>query len=709
MSQQADAELSNQSAARPESMPNGQSTPNGQPTPNGGSAPSAEHPSAEHPSAEHPSADVRPGPVPRVSEQESRALAEESRETEWGKPSFAKELYLGRFLLDLVHPHPSSEPGMAARGEEFLARLRDFCTAHAADGLRIEREDRIPDELVHGLAELGAFGIKIPLEYGGLGLSAVYYNRALELIGTLHPSIGALVSAHQSIGVPEPLKLFGSPEQKRRYLPRCARGAISAFLLTEPDVGSDPARLQMTAVPIEGGAAYQLDGVKLWTTNGVVAELLVVMARVPKSEGRRGGVTAFIVEADSQGITVENRNAFMGLRGLENGVTRFHQVRVPAENVVAGEGLGLKIALTTLNTGRLSIPALCTAGSKYSLKIAREWSRERVQWGRPVGEHEAVAKKIAFIAATTFGMEAVLDLSAHMADQGRNDIRIEAALAKLWCSEMAWLIADELVQIRGGRGYETAASLAARGERPIPAEQLLRDLRINRIFEGSTEIMHLLIAREAVDAHLSVAGDIIDPKADVQAKARAAARAGGFYGKWLPQLVSGPGQLPTSYRGFGRLGSHLRFVERNSRKLARSTFYGMARWQGGLEHRQAFLSRIVDIGAELFAMSAAVVRAEMLARQGREAGDADRGRAAAELADAFCRQSRLRVEGLFSALWQNTDAVDRRVAKGVLADRYVWAEEGILDPATEGRWVADATPGPALRENLARRFLTIGR
>jgi alkylation response protein AidB-like acyl-CoA dehydrogenase len=480
-----------------------------------------------------------------ATEAEARAIAEEARETQWRKPSFAKELYLGRLQLDLVHPHPQSDPEDVRRGEAFLARLRASCEDEC-DGMLIEREARIPDALVKGLAELGAFGIKIPREYGGLGLSHVYYNRALAIVTTAHASLGALLSAHQSIGVPEPLKLAGTMEQKQRYLPRCARGAISAFLLTEPDVGSDPARLGMTAVPVEGGSAYLLDGVKLWTTNGVVAELLVVMARVPKTEGQRGGITAFIVEADSPGITVENRNAFMGLRGIENGVTRFHQVRVPAENVVGGVGAGLKVALATLNTGRLSIPAMCTAASKYALLVARQWSRERIQWGRPIGEHAAVGNKIAFIAATAFAMEAVLDLSAHMADEGRNDIRIEAALAKLWCSEMAWLVADELVQIRGGRGYETAESLAARGERPVPAEQLLRDVRINRIFEGSTEIMHLLIAREAVDAHLAAAGDIIDPRVDTRGKARAAVRAGGFYGRWLPQLAAGPGQVPTS-------------------------------------------------------------------------------------------------------------------------------------------------------------------
>lgn len=642
--------------------------------------------------------------------QEARALAEESRASAWDKPSFAKDLFLGRLRLDLVHPHPTSGPEQAARGEQFLARLREYCSAWVGVGAQIERDDRIPDDLVRGLAALGAFGIKIPQRYGGLGLSAVSYNRALELIGAVHPSLGALLRAHQSIGVPEPLTLFGSAEQKEQYLPRCAHGAISAFLLTEPDVGSDAARLQMTAVPVEDGAAYRLDGVKFWTTNGVVAELLVVLARVPTSPEHRGGVTAFVIEADSPGITVDNRNAFTGLRGLENGVTRFHQVRVPAGNVVGGEGLGLKIALATLNSGRLSVPAMCTAASKYALKVSREWSRERGQWGRRIGQHEAVAKKIGFIAATTFAMEAVRDLSAHLADAGQSDIRIEAALAKLWCSEMAWQVADELVQIRGWRGYETAASMADRGERPLAAEQVLRDLRINRIFEGSTEIMHLLIAREAVDAHLAVAGDIIDPKADAQARARAAARTVTFYGTWLPQLVAGPGQLPTSFREFGRLGGHLRFVECSSRKLARSTFAGMVRWRGGLEHRQAFLARIVDIGAELFAMAACVVRAQMLQRQAHAAGDAGaaaRGRTAVELADAFCRQARVRAETLFSGLWSNTDATDRRVSQGVLSDRYTWLEEGILDPAPDGRWVADASPGHSERPNLARRFLTV--
>ncbi|MFJ6570949.1 acyl-CoA dehydrogenase family protein [Streptomyces sp. NPDC091292] len=639
-----------------------------------------------------------PTPRPTVTEREARQVAEAAREQDWRRPSFAKELFLGRFRLDLIHPHPLPAAEDVRRGEKFLATLREFCETKI-DAARIEREAQIPDETIKGLKELGALGMKIDREYGGLGLTQVYYNKALALVGSVSPAIGALLSAHQSIGVPQPLKQFGTQEQRETFLPRCARTDISAFLLTEPDVGSDPARLATSAVP--DGDDYVIDGVKLWTTNGVVADLLVVMARVPKSEGHKGGITAFVVEAESEGITVENRNAFMGLRGLENGVTRFHQVRVPAANRIGPEGAGLKIALTTLNTGRLSLPAMCVGAGKWSLKIAREWSGAREQWGKPVAYHEAVGAKISFIAATTFALEAVVDLSSQMADEHRNDIRIEAALAKLYGSEMGCLMADELVQIRGGRGFETAASLAARGERAVPAEQLLRDLRINRIFEGSTEIMHLLIAREAVDAHLSVAGDLIDPDKSLQDKARAGAKAGGFYARWLPKLVAGPGQLPRSYAEFHPAGhtdlsTHLRYVERASRKLARSTFYAMSRWQGRMETKQGFLGRIVDIGAELFAMSAACVRAELLRTSG------DHGREAYQLADAFCRQARVRADELFARLWTNTDDLDRRVVKGVMTGAYTWLEEGVVDPSGDGPWIADATPGPTGKENVHR-------
>lgn len=623
------------------------------------------------------------------TEREARKVAEAARETEWTKPSFGKELFLGRLRLDLVDPWPSNSPEQVAAGEAFLERLRPY--VETIDGAAIEREASIPDDVFSGLAELGAFGMKLPTKYGGLGLSHLYYCKALTLAGSANGSIGTLLSAHQSIGVPQPVKMFGNDEQKQKYLPRVAAGEVSAFLLTEPDVGSDPARLGTSATPVEGG--YLLNGVKLWATNGPISTLLVVMARVPKSEGRRGGITAFVVEADSPGITVESRNAFMGLRGIENSVTRFHDVFVPEANVLGAEGRGLKIALTTLNTGRLSLPAMCVASSKWCLNVARGWAAERVQWGRPVGRHEALSTKISFIAATTYAMEAMVDLCCLLADDDANDIRIEAALLKLYASEMAWKIADDLVQIRGGRGFETADSQRARGERGLEAEQVLRDLRIMRIFEGSTEIMHLLIAREAVDAHLAVAGDIIDPDASRDDKLKAVAKAGAFYAGWLPTLVAGKGQVPNAYADFGPLAHQLRYVERTTRKLARSIFYGMGRWQGAMERKQAFLGRVVDIGAELFAMTAACGRAKA-ERQSRPGG--------VQLADLFCDQARVRIGALFTALWSNTDDADDAAAKDVLAGQYAFVESGIKLPADDGPWVSPAEPGPSSKPDVRR-------
>ncbi len=617
----------------------------------------------------------------QVSEKQSREVAEAARESEWKLPSFGKQLFLGDFRLDLIHPQPRLDAEAVEKGERFLADLRAVLEGEI-DPLEIEREAKIPERGIDALKRIGALGMKVSEEYGGLGLSQVYYNKALALAGVWHASLSTLLSAHQSIGVAEPLRLFGTEEQKRKWLPLVATDHISAFLLTEPDVGSDPARLAATATPVDGG--YVLNGRKLWATNGAIADVVVVMAQVPKGDGNRGGISAFILPYDSDGVSVEHRNSFMGLRGIENSVTLLDSVFVPDENRIGREGEGLKVALTTLNTGRLALPAICVGTAKWATKIAREWANERVQWGRPVGRHDAVAQKIAFIAGSAFGLEAMLDVASRLADNKSSDIRIEAALAKLYGSELGWKVVDELIQVRGGRGYETAASLKARGEKPVPVEQVLRDMRINRIFEGSTEIMHLLIAREAVDQHLAVAGDILEPGGDLKAKAQAAVRAGGFYSRWLPQLVVGAGQNPRSYDEFGALAKHLRYVERSSRKLARSTFYAMGRWQAKLEYKQAFLGRIVDIAAELFAISSAVVYADTIGSE-----HPDRREQALELAQLFCAQARRRAEEQFAGLWDNDDEENHAAAQQVLKGRYLWIEEGISDPSGEGPMIPE--------------------
>ena len=608
-----------------------------------------------------------------ASEQEARDVAEAAREEEWEHASFARGLFEGRFDLDLIHPFPEPDPEEQERARDFLEKLEAFARDHI-DGDAIDRNGEVPREVLDGLADLGAYGIKIPTEYGGLGLSQYTYDKALEIVASRCASTGAYLSAHQSIGVPQPLMLFGTEEQKRKYLPRICDGELSAFALTEPDVGSDPANLSTTAEPTDDGEAWILNGEKLWTTNGPRADLMVVMARTPVRDDSRSKrpISAFIVEADWPGVETVHVCDFMGLRGISNGVIRFDDVRVPKENLLWEEGRGLKLALVTLNTGRLSLPAFCAGAGKTLTNVSRKWAAERVQWGAAIGKHEAVANKLGRMAADTFAMDAAVELTALMADAGTFDIRIEAALAKMWHTEKAWEIGNDTLQIRGGRGYETADSLRARGEAPIPVERAVRDLRINLIFEGSSEIMRLFIAREAVDTHLTVAGDLVNPKSSLGDKLKAAVRAGLHYAWWYPTRWIGWGRWPR-YSEFGELAGHLRYAARTSRRLSRSLFHAMIRFGPMLEKKQQVLARIVEIGAELFMMAAACSRAKKMVDDG-ETGD----RSPVELADVFCRHASRRIEERFERLFDNDDAATYRLAQRSMEGRYAWLEEGVL-------------------------------
>jgi alkylation response protein AidB-like acyl-CoA dehydrogenase len=588
-----------------------------------------------------------------MSEAEARATVEASRE-QWKSPSFLKELFLGSLRLDLIEPFPNL-PSQPTEGFEKFYNSMCFLL-NRTDSAAIDATGEYPEELLANLRDIGAFGMKIPKEYGGLGFSQAEYDSIMKLLGSKDGNITALLSAHQSIGAPQPLKMFGTLAQKKKYLPRLAAGAISAFALTEPNVGSDPSKMESTVTKDENGD-YVLNGEKLWCTNGTLAEIIVVMARHAEDPKK---LSAFVLEMDTPGITIAHRCRFMGLRALSNAAITFEDVKIPKENLISAEGAGLKIAFVTLNTGRLALPAGAVGMVKSCLNIVRYWAKERQQWGSDIGKHEANAQKISDMAANLFAMEAVADLGSRLADRSGYDIRLEAAAAKEFNTVCAWKMIDDTMQIRGGRGYETETSLIARGELGFPVERMMRDFRINLIFEGSSEIMHLFMAREAVDKHFSLAKPLVDRSRHytLKEKLKALGNSTLFYSKWIPRLFFNP----SSFGRFGCLAKHMAFVERTCRKLARNTFGGMLVYRGKLEKKQAFLFRLIDIGMDLYAMSAAITKANT------------QGADAVELADNFCRMAERRIKQKFHDLWHNDDDLKYKAAQKVLAAKYTWLE-----------------------------------
>ncbi len=606
-------------------------------------------------------------------------VAESAREKEWREPSFAAKLFMGEFDANLMLNLADQDPEDKKIGDDFLAKLEETLVENL-DPEKVDATGDLPEGFVEKLAELGVFGMKVPTEYEGLGFSQVNYNRAATKIASYDGSVATLVSAHQSIGVPNPLKMFGTPAQKAKFFPMLAKGAVSAFALTEPGVGSDPAQMSTTAIPTDDGEHFLINGEKLWCTNGTIADLIVVMCQTPPKivRGReKKQISAFILETKDkdgnwvEGLDIAHRCDFMGLRGIYNGLLKFKDVKVPRENILWAEGRGLALALRTLNTGRLTLPAASTGLSKMCMRVCREWSADRQQWGRNIGEHESCSQKLAYIASMTLALEAMTVVTSQWTDTGGQDLRIEAAMAKLFSTEAAWKVIDETMQFRGGRGYERADSLKARGEKAYPVERAMRDCRINRILEGSSEIMHLFLAREAMDPHLKNAGDLLNPRTTIGQKVKAFFKCAAFYPFWMLKRYINTSYFAT-HSNLGDLGTHFAFIERTAHKLARTYFINMAIHGPGLEKKQMLLGRLVEIGTELFAMGCTVSYANKLHKE----NEADRS--AIELADHFCVLARRRIKTHFSNLSSNDDNHSNAVAKKFLDGKYKWMEEGII-------------------------------
>jgi len=602
----------------------------------------------------------------------SLEFAEDAREVEWKHPSFGLQLFHGNIDWKLIHPFPAQSEEDKKKGDVFIEKLKKFLKENL-DPNEVDKTGIIPEKVMKGLGNLGAFAIKVPEKYGGLGMSQINYNRAMHLVSSYCGSTAVLLSAHQSIGVPQPLKLFGTEEQKQKYFPLFAKGMVSAFALTEVEAGSDPRNMSTTATPIENGKYFLINGEKLWCTNGLIAGAIVVMAVTPPKIVRGKEIkqiTAFVVDTDSEGFERISRCKFMGLNGIQNGLIRFNNLKAPRENIILGEGEGLKLALTTLNTGRLTLPAASAGVSKWCLHVARSWSKRRNQWGASIGEHESIALMLGDIASHTFAIDAMTWLTSAMADDKNKDIRIEAAIAKYFCTYHSYRITDLTLQIRGGSGYEESESLKARGKEGWPVERVLRDMRINLIIEGSSEIMHLFIAREALDPHLSKVKALLSSRTSAGEKFKALWGMAKYYSIWYPKLFC-PSMSSLS-NVTPELKTHMHDIEKLSKRLARVVFYQMMKYQKKLEAKQAILNRLVDIGTELFAMAGVCVYAEHLIKHEKDKSNA------LDLADLFCRASKKRIANLFKENGCNIDCQNLDVAKKILAEEYWWMEQEIM-------------------------------
>lgn len=598
-------------------------------------------------------------------------VAEEAREKEYKQPSFGGQLFMGKFDHKLLFPFPEQSDEDRKIGDDLTEKFMDFLRENL-DPEEVDSTRTIPPKVIDEMKKMGIFALKVPKEYGGLGFSHSNYNRLVMRVASYCGSTAVLISAHQSIGVPQPVRLYGTEEQKKKFLPRFRQGQISAFALTEPEVGSDPAQMSAEAKLSEDGTHYILNGTKLWCTNGTIADIIIVMAKTAPKVVRgkeKKQISAFILEMNTPGVEVTHRCEFMGLGGIYNGMLKFTNVKIPKENLLWEEGRGLAIALGTINVGRLTLPAACTGGAKQCLSIARRWGKERVQWGMPIGMHEAGREKIAYIAATTFAMEAVSWLTSFWADEGKVDIRIEAAMAKLFTTEALWKIVDMTMQLRGGRGYEKGRSLKARGEVPYPIERVMRDCRVNTILEGSSEIMKLFLAREAMDPHLKLAGPLLSRSTSFGDKLKGGFKALQFYSGWYARNKFG-GYSRSSYKELGELEKQFQYIESTSRRMSIALFEAMAKYRQKLELKELLLGRLMDIGTDLFAIAATCSYAVSRAKNRED-------KSPIALADYFCTIARRRIEDNFAALSDNDDKHTNKIAERVINKDYRWLEQGI--------------------------------
>ncbi|MGK2960973.1 MAG: acyl-CoA dehydrogenase family protein [Gemmatimonadaceae bacterium] len=563
------------------------------------------------------------------------------------QPSFTRGVFAGAVYDELLFPYPDSldrnNPAEASVVHRLIGEIDRMELAGIIDPARFDEEETVTDEVIAEFARVGLLGLTIPRQYGGLELSHTAYARVFERISVIDPSLAVLVGVHCGLGS-KAIVLYGSEEQKSRYLPMLARGeTLAAYALTEPETGSDAQNIKTTARLSDDGAKWILDGHKIWIGNAHKAGVIATFAQT--SVERRGErvmrSTAFIIRPDMPGFRILGTVRKLGIRGSTQAELLYEGLEVPADHVLGTVGKGFTVAVQVLNAGRLTLAAGCAAGAKEIAGEMARYAEQRVQFGHPLAHFEITQRKLSHLAASAYAADSMLGILASLADKPDADFSLEAACTKVFSSELIWEAADEMVQVAGGRGFV----------KPYPYERMLRDARINRIFEGANEVLRLFIALNGIQGP---AESLKEVGTALRRPVRNLGLLTGFAASRVRSIIGTKATLEPDLHP--RLHKNERFFEKHVAELSTATQRAITRHRKEIIERQLVLERLANMAIELFATACVISRTQtILDERGEEGAERE-----LSLCDLFCVESGLRFRANREMLTGDTEAVDAK-------------------------------------------------
>ena len=592
------------------------------------------------------------------------------------RPSFLRGIFGGAIHDSLLFPYPESLATRDADEGRVVARLVEALRTMVGDGLidpaRIDEEEDVPDAVLRALGEAGILGITIPKEYGGLGLSSSGYARVFGAVATADASLGVIVGVHCGLGS-KAIALYGTNEQKARYLPMLATGeTFAAYALTEPEIGSDAQNIRTTAVPSADGRHWILNGRKIWIGLGHRAGVIATFAQTDIVRGgeTRRRVSAFLLRPDMPGFVVEDTERKMGIRGSSQARLLYDDLQVPADHVLGQVGKGFSVAVNVLNGGRLTLASGCTASARHLVGEMVRYAEQRVQFGHPLIAYEITQRKIAETASRAYASDAMVGHLAAAMDHDEAEVSLEAAAAKVFASELVWDAADEMVQIAGGRGFVKGG---AKQWPPYPYERMLRDSRINRIFEGANDVLRLFIALNGIQGP----GERLERLGSaLRAPLRNLGLVTGYAAQRVLSVVGNKDTVEAEVHA--RLREHVGYFEKHVAELARAAEAAVMRHRKAIVERQFVLERLADMAIDLYATACTIARTQqLLQRQGEAASERELA-----LCDLFCVEAGRRFRSNRLALDEREESVDdrrRAIAGAARAAGGYYVGDSILD------------------------------